>query len=184
MDFVGYNNFKGCYCRKCLDKYQSYLKTHQLADTQANQDTFYLNQLVEYYNSIIDYVKSRRSDFKVAVHIHPLFKADPLYGNRLKADFCGQTVSWYFKWDAEKIQRCTRYVLEHAQDYHKNAEGIPFIGMSSTPDSSLICKTPEQVEQDIQAVLAAGGRTLMVCSGRVIIQDKYLEVFKKYCGKK
>ena len=183
LDFIGYSNFEGCYCNNCLEKYQLYLAGNKLDDTPGNKVDFYRNELISYYNKVIDYIKSRRPDFKVAVHIYPVFRHDVLYGNRVKADFCGQTVSWYFKWNAEKIKKYTRFVLNNARDYYAFAEGIPFIGINTDSTSSLGYKTPAELEDDIKAILAAGGRTLMVCSGVSVIKDGYYEVFKKYCGK-
>ena len=183
LDYIGYTNYQGCYCKDCLAKYRKYLIKHKLKDTPENKTAFYREKLVEYYNKVIDYIKSRRPDFKIVVHIYPVFKNDPLYGNRTKADYCGQTVSWYFKWDERKIKKYTAFVLDHARDYYSFAEGIPFIGLSADKTSSLGYKTPEEVEHDLQTVLAAGSRTVMVCDGRVLLQDGYYEVFRKYCGK-
>jgi hypothetical protein len=117
------------------------------------------------------------------VHLYPDFKNDPLYGNRLKTDYCGQTVSWYFKWDQEKIKKYTQIVVNNARDYHKHVSGLPFIGINQNPGSSLVRKTPQEVEQELQTILAAGGRTLLVCNGAAIIAPGYYEVFKKYFGK-
>ena len=117
------------------------------------------------------------------VHIYPDFKNDPLYGNRTKADYCGQTVSWYFKFDQEKIRQYTRYVVNRAQDHHNFVQGVPFIGLNTKRTSSLGFKTPQEVEQELQTILAAGGRTLLVCSGSAILQAGYYEVFKKYFAK-
>ena len=183
LDYIGYTNYQGCYCKDCLVKYRKYLIERKLKDTPENKTAFYREKLVEYYNKVIDYIKSRRPDFKIVVHIYPVFKNDPLYGNRTKADYCGQTVSWYFKWDERKIRKYTAFVLDHARDHYPFAEGIPFIGLSADKTSSLGYKTPEDVEHDLQTVLSAGSRTVMVCDGRVLLKDGYYEVFRKYCAK-
>ena len=184
IDFAGYMNHNGCYCKSCLEKYRKYLAVNKLADTPENKTRFYREKLVEYCNSVIDCIKSKRPHYKIVIHIYPDFKADPLYGNRIKADFCGQTVAWYFKWDTEKIKRYTRFTVEKARDYHAFAQGIPFLGLSTDPESSLGYKTPADVEREIKAILSAGGETLMICCGHTVIEDGYFEVFKKYCGKK
>lgn len=183
LDFFGYMNQKGCYCTSCLRKYQQYLKDGKLPDTQENRDVFYRDHIIRYYARIIDHIKSKRPDFKVAVHIYPDFRPEHLYGQRIKADFCGQTVAWYFQWPAEKIRKYTRFVTEHAKDHHPAAEGIPFQGISTNPQSSLGYKSPADVEREMKEILAAGGRTLMICNGNSIIEPGYFEVFKKYCGK-
>ena len=99
----------------------------------------------------------------------------------MKLDYCGQTVAWYFKWPQNKIDRYTRYVVEHAKDHFSFSEGIPFLGISSSKTSSLGYKSPADLEKELQTILAAGGRTLMICNGSVMIEDGYFEVFRKYC---
>ena len=192
LDYIGYTNHQGCYCKECLLKYQKYLTERKLSDTPENKTAFYREKMVEYYNKVIDYIKSKRPDFKIVVHIYPDFKNDPLFGNRTKADYCGQTVSWYFKFSEPKIRRYTKFVIEHAKDYYSFVEGIPFIGVAPTKTGSLTpepltgrlaSKTPEEVEQELRIILSAGGRTLLVCNGDVILKDRYYEVFRKYCGK-
>ena len=183
LDYFGYMNNRGCYCESCLSKYRRHLKEKNLPDTQENRDIFYRDCIIVYYTRVIDHIKLKRPDFKVVVHIYPDFKPEHLYGQRIKADFCGQTVAWYFKWASEKIRKYTRFVVEHAKDHYPDAEGIPFQGISTDPKSSLGYKTPADVEREMKEILAAGGRTLMVCNGHSIIEPGYFEVFKKYCGK-
>ena len=182
LDYIGYTNHRGCYCDACLAKLQRFLAERKLADTPENRALFYRGELVRYYNRVIDHIRSRRPDFRIVLHIYPEFRPDPLYGNRVEADFCGQTVAWYFQWPPEKIARCTRYVVEHAKDFHPNSEGIPFLGLNTSPNGSLGFKTPAEVEEELKIILAAGGRTLMVCDGPGIIRPGYFEVFRKYCG--
>lgn len=183
LDFFGYMNQKGCRCGSCLKKYQQYMEDKKLPDTQENRDIFYRDRLLDYYARVIDYIKSKHPDFKVTVHIYPDFRPEHLYGQRVKADYCGQTVAWYFQWTAEKIRKYTRFVIEHAKDHYPAAEGIPFLGISTNPQSSLGYKNPADVEREMKEILAAGGRTLMICNGDSIIEPGYFEVFQKYCGK-
>ncbi|MBO5761338.1 MAG: hypothetical protein J6S53_07340 [Lentisphaeria bacterium] len=182
FDYIGYINHKGCYCKNCLEKLHAFLKKNNLKDTQANRDIFYGNELVKYYNKAVDYVKSKRPDFKIVAHLYPDFQSDPLFGNRLKVDYCGQTVAWYFKWKQEKIARYTRFVVERARENYSFVEGIPFLGISSSTTSSLGYKTPAELEKELQTILASGGRTLMICNGHVMVEKGYFEVFKKYCN--
>ena len=184
MDYNGYMNHNGCYCDACIRKYRAFLAERQLEDSKQTRNEFYLGQLVDYYNKVIDYVKKQRPEFKIVIHVYPDFKPEPLLGNRTKADYCGQTVAWYFQWPKEKIQHYTKFVVKHAKDHYPNAEGIPFLGINTNEKSSLGYKTPEDVEREMKQILAAGGKTLMICDGRAIIEPGYFEVFRKYCGKK
>jgi hypothetical protein len=183
FDYLGYSNFKGCYCEDCLKAYRKYLAETKLSDNQINKNAFYRSKLVKYYNDMIDYVKSEHPDFKVVVHVYPTFLPEPLYGNRTKADFCGQTVAWYFPWDTKKIARYTKIVINDENKYLKNAKGVPFLGLNRNP-GSLWLKKPATVEKELRTILAAGADTLMVCSGNDMIRPGIYEVFKKYCGRK
>ena len=183
LDYIGYMNHRGCYCKNCLAKYRRYLADRKLKDTPENKTAFYREKLVEYYNRVINYIKSKHPNYKIIVHIYPDFRDDPLFGNRTKADYCGQTVSWYFKWDEKKIRKYTEYVLKHAKDHYPSVEGIPFIGVNEEKNSSLAHKTPAEVEQELRIILESGGRAVMVHNGTAILEPGYYEIFKKYCGK-
>ena len=73
-------------------------------------------------------------------------------------------------------------MTEHAKDYYPNVEGIPFQGVNTNSNISLGYKTPADVEREIRQILAAGGKTLMVCDGPSIIEPGYFDVFRKYCS--
>lgn len=180
MDYLGYTNHHGCYCKVCLQEYKNHLRKNGLKDTKENKNIFYRDCLVNYYNAMIDHVKSKYPHFKVAVHIYPVFQPDPLYGNRIKADLCGQTVAWYFLWPLEKIARYTKITVQEADKYFPHAAGIPFVGLNGAKGSALYSKTPQELEKELQTILAAGGRSLMVCNGGDMIKPSYYEVFRKY----
>jgi len=181
FDYLGYSNFKGCYCTNCLAAYRTHLQKQSLADTPKSRDAFYRDQLVRYYNAMIDYVKSKHPEFQVVVHIYPVFLPDPLYGNRTKADFCGQTVAWYFPWEPGKIARYTRMTLGEQNRYFDGVQGVPFLGINRQP-GSLWVKDAATLERELQAILAAGGDRLMVCGGRDMLDPDIAAVFKKYCA--
>jgi hypothetical protein len=183
LDYFGYSNFRGCYCKECLTRYQAYLKQKNLPDTQKNKDIFYRGQLVDYYNNVVAYIKSKRPDFKIVAHFYPEFEPDPWYANLTKVDFTGQTVSWYFKWQNEDISKSVKYILSNGKRFNPDAEAIPFIGLNSNVSSSLGYKSPADVERELKIIIASGAETLMICSGAPVIQPGYFEVFKKYCGK-
>lgn len=181
MDYFGYNNHRGCYCENCLLKYEKFLKSKNLADTPSNRTAFYRQEIIDYYNKVTAFIKSQRSDLKSVAHVYPYFRDDPWYANGANLDYCAQTVAWYFKWKSEDIVKNTRHILEHAKDYHPNTEAVPFLGLSSTTNHSLYAKTPEEVASELEDILSAGAKSLMVCYGQVILEKGYFEVFRKYC---
>ncbi len=183
LDYFGYANHRGCYCKECLARYNAYLAKNNLPDTQRNKDIFYRDQLVNYYNQVVAYIKSKHPEFKIVAHFYPDFEPDPWFANRTAVDYAGQTVSWYFQWKPEDISVAVKDILRSDKKYHPHAEAVPFIGLNSNNQSSLGYKTPADVERELKIILASGAGTLMVCSGSPVIQPGYFEVFKKYCGK-
>ena len=181
FDYFGYSNFKGCYCANCLAAYKSHLAEKSLTDTEERRNEFYRDRLVAYCNDMIDYVKSRHPDFRVVIHVYPTFLPDPLYGNKLKADFCGQTVAWYFPWDAEKISRYTAVTVTDQNKHFKDVKGVPFLGLNRAP-GSLWVKDAEVIDRELRTILEAGGDMLMVCDGDDMLQPGIDAVFMRYCG--
>ena len=133
-----------------------------------NKNIFYRDILVKYYNELIDYVKSKRPDFKVMVHIYPYFQPDPLFANRTKSDYCGQTVAWYFAWPLDKVRHYTKVTVERAKDYYPDVEGIPFVGLNARKDQALAHKTPEQLEKELQTIRKRLGNLNVLVSDVVV----------------
>ena len=185
FDFVGYMNYRGCYCETCLALYRDFLKKNSLSDSEKNRDAFYLKCLVDYNNQLAAYVRSLRKDMKIVNHVYPVFLPEPLYGNRLDVDYCGQTVAWYFLWDREKIRDYTKVTCERQSQYHPRSTGIPFIGFyDSDRQKAFDYKSPERLEMELREILAAGGRNLMICGPKDFWNKKeYRDVVKKYMKK-
>ena len=181
FDYIGYSNFKGCYCEECLAAYKAYLTEKGLTDTAKHKNEFYRDRLVSYCNDMIDYVKSQHPNFKVVIHVYPVFLPEPLYGNRLKADFCGQTVAWYFPWDTEKIRQYTRVTVMEQDKHFAGVRGVPFVGLNRSP-GSLWVKDAVTLDNELRTILASGADTLMVCSGNDMIATGIDKVFETYCG--
>jgi hypothetical protein len=114
--------------------------------------------------------------------VYPTFLPDPLYGNRLKADFCGQTVAWYFPWDTEKIAQYTKFTVMEQNKYLEGVRGVPFVGLNRAP-GSLWAKDAATLGSELRTILAAGGDMLMVCNGNDMIEPGIHEVFMTYCGR-
>ena len=184
FDFLGYTNFRGCYCKNCLTLLQKFLREKKLKDTAENRSIFYRDQLVNYYNAMADYVKSKRPGYKVLAHFYPDFQFEPFYGNRTKVDFAGQTVAWYFKYPLAEVAANTRRVLAEANRYQPHSAVIPFLGLNTDTRTALGFKTPEELDLELKTILAAGARSLMICCGRTVSEPGYYEVFCKYSTRK
>jgi len=180
FDYIGYTNFRCCHCWNCEAKHKLWLLENKFQDSQAKKDEFFRKCLVDYYNELIDYIKSRRAELQVMVHIYPVFLPDPLYGNRTKADWCGQTVSWYFLWPEQKIRDYTKKLVSTAHNYFPEVTQVPFIGFSNNT-AVFDKKDPARIEMELKAILESGADTFMICSGGDFIKNPDLcEVLKKF----
>jgi hypothetical protein len=186
FDYIGYVNFKGCYCENCLKLYMKYISENKLADDEKTRNAFYLKQIVDYNNSMIDYIKKLRPEFKIMAHLYPVFQPEPLYGNRLKVDYCGQTAAWYFLWTPEKIRAYSAIISGEQNKYFKGVAGVAFIGYYDTTHwPEFPYKSPERVELELKAILDGGSESLMLCSlNDVIANPQIAVIFKKYCAGK
>lgn len=182
FDYVGYTNYYGCEDPMCQHLLKQYLKEKSLPDTQENRNAFFLQELVAYNNELIDAVKEVNPGLITATHIYPVFMPEPLYGNRLKFDYCGQTCAWYFLWPENKIRDYSKKVVSEQNRYFPGVKGVPFIGYTNEDWADR--KTPEIVEKELNAILDSGTDTLMIHMVRdVIASPEIFAVFKKYCGK-
>lgn len=180
FDYIGYVNYEGCYAGQCLNDYEEYCKKNNLADNKETRNKFYLNGIIVYYNELIDFIKSERPELETAAHIYPVFRHEPLYGNRLKLDICGQTAAWYFPWTTQKIREYTQIICKDASKFYPNAAGMPFVGFYAGSDD-FPEKTPERLELELREILSAGARRVMICSvDNFCDRPKHIEVLKKY----
>jgi hypothetical protein len=154
FDFFGYTNYKCCRCAESMRLFNEFREKNNLKPDDTAMNKFSLDTLVEFQNEMADYVKSIRPDAVTLDHVYPVFLPEPLYGNRLKLDYCGQTASWYFYWDPFKIYNYSKVITEEQGKYFPNAKGVTFIGYYSRLDFPY--KSPERVELELRSMLKAG----------------------------
>lgn len=179
FDFVGYSNYRGCEHPECLKLCAEYLKKNNLPDTKENRERFYLHELAEYYRVCAEHIRKINPRFKVMAHLYPVFLPEPLYGNRLDIDIAGETCAWYRIWDVKKVEEYARYIVENQHRYHKNTYCVPFLAISKSEVFDV--KTPEVVEQELQAILKSGTDSLMIHEfSSLIARPEIMAVFDKY----
>ena len=170
FDYIGYVNLHSCECADCRAR---------LAASGKAPEVFFREALVSYINTMVDYARKLRPGIKVAIHLYPAFRPDPLYGRDIKADYVQETVAWYFQWPDEKISDYTRKIL--SAPHLAGAASIPFVGLNASQTSELAYKSPERLEAELKLILAAGGHQLAVCNGRDMVKPGYREVFQRHC---
>ena len=181
FDGFGYQNYHDCRCERCQRLLAEYRQAHPELAADAAATAFFRGALVDYINALADYARSRRGDLQTAIHIWPVFAPDPLYGNLLDVDYCGQTAAWYTLWPPDKIAAYSRTISGEAKKYHARQTGVGMIGYYDRPGQFPV-KDAAQVELEIRTMLDNGCRSLQVCSAIEVIRNKDIAaVFSKYC---
>ena len=181
FDYIGYANFKGCYHPDCLVLCRRYLEDQGLDDNETNRNAFYLAELVAYNNAMVDHIKGINSEWKVMNHVYPAFLPEPLYGNRLKVDYCGQTVAWYFVWPEERVRRYASVTVGRQHQHFGHVKGVPFVGFGRS--AAFDHKTPAILERELKAILESGADSLMLHTFKEAADDpEIVALLMKYCA--
>ncbi|MHB8994899.1 MAG: hypothetical protein ACYC63_06600 [Armatimonadota bacterium] len=180
FDGFGYQNYHRCYCNHCEKLLTEYLKAHpQMAPKDATI-AFFRDSLIDYVNYLADYARSRNATARTTIHIWPVFAPEPLYGNRLNVDECGQTAAWYTLWPEAKIAEYSRVVCGEAKKHHQRQEGVGMIGYYNRPGQFPI-KDAARVDLELRTMLDNGCRSIQVCSSIDVINNEAIaEVFRKH----
>ena len=181
FDGIGYQNYHACFCPVCEKLFVEYCEKEKKDPKQgAARDEFSLKCLVDFNNGMVDFAKSLKADAVTVNHIWPVFMPEPLYGNRLKIDFCGQTAAWYSFWDPWRIEKYSRIITADQEKYHQGVKGAAFIGYYDSPLFPV--KTPAKVESELRAILRGGSTCLMMCGLEDMMKNEEIAlVFKKFC---
>ena len=183
FDVIGYQNCLDCHCEHSQKLYHEYCARNNIKPDQAVWKAFSLQTLVDFNNALVDYVHQLNPKAKTLNHIWPVYLPEPLYGNRLKMDYCGQTAAWFFYWDALRIEQYSGLISGEQKKYWPNANGVAFIGYYAAlkHDLQFPRKSPDKVESELRAILKGGSRMLMLSSlADVIDNPDVAAVFKKF----
>jgi hypothetical protein len=185
LDYFGYQNYRCCRCGESMAALEAWRRRHPGVPADKAQEQFSLESLVEFVNTLARFTRTVRTDARVTCHVYPVFLPEPLYGNRLDVDYCGQTASWYFDplWSLDKVRRYTGVICGQEKKYFARAEGVPMIGIYVR---EVFCpyKSPERLAGELEAILAGGGDRLQVCSFNDVLKDPATrEVFRRMFGR-
>jgi hypothetical protein len=164
-----------------MQTFEAWNRRHPDLAPDKAMERFSLETLVEFVNGLARYARSVRAEAKVTCHVYPVFLPEPLYGNRLDVDFCGQTAAWYFEplWSYEKIRAYTRVICGEEKKYFARPEGVAMIGVYNRPELYSV-KSPERLAGELQAILDGGGDRVQVCSLNDVLKDPATrEVFRR-----
>jgi hypothetical protein len=180
FDGVGYQNYRCCYCERCEQLLKKYRKAHPDMSLEEARTAFSRDSLVDYINYLADYARSKKPDIKTTLHIWPVFAPDPLYGNRLDVDYCGQTAAWYTLWPQEKIAKYSRVIARDANAFHPRQQGVAMIGYYDRPGLFPV-KDERRVEMELTTILENGCQRVQVCETIDVLNNPAIAaVFRKH----
>lgn len=180
FDGFGYQNYRSCHCESCQKLLAEYMKKHPEMSKSECETAFFRDKLVDYINYLADYARSKKGDIKTNIHIWPVFAPEPLYGNRLNIDYCGQTAAWYTLWPKEKIAEYSRIISREAKKYHKRQEGVGMIGYYDKPGMFPV-KDANRVDMELKTMIENGCLSIQVCGAKDVVDNKEISVvFRKY----
>ena len=183
FDGFGYQNYRCCGCSHSMKLFEKYYQKHPVFSYKTALEKFSLETLVAFNSELAEYARSIKPDVKIINHIWPVFLPEPLYGNRIDIDYCGQTAAWFFYWDLAKIRRYSHIIASKEKKYHSRAYGVAMIGFYNNPDEFPL-KTPERVEAELKAIFDGGCYRVQVCGlNDVLKTPKVAAVFRKYFKK-
>lgn len=179
FDGFGYQNYHCCHCETCRKLLAEYRAKHPEMTEKAAETAFSRDVLVNFINSLADYVRSKNAKLKTTIHIWPVFAPEPLYGNRLDLDFCGQTAAWYTLWPQDKIAQYSRSIVGDAKKYYPRQQGVGMIGYYNRLPFPR--KNASQVDMELSTMIDSGCRRIQVCGTKDVINTPAVAaVFKKY----
>ena len=185
FDVFGYQNFRCDRSPAAMKAFEQYRKAHPSLSENAAFEQFSFDMLVKYNNALADFARSLRPDIMIANHVWPSYAPQPLYGNRLDIDYCGQSAAWFLPYPPSRIATYAMTIARQEKLFHQRASGVALIGFFNQPGGCFPVKSADQVESELKAILAGGCNRLMVCSiGDVLRTPAVADVFRKYCNPK
>ena len=183
FDGFGYRNYRCCRCPLSMELFRKQAPDLEAGSEKQALDKFSLDTLVAFNNDLADFARTVKPDARTVNHIWPVFLPDPLYGNRLDIDYCGQTAAWFFPWDLEKVQSRARAIVVDEKAHHPRANGAALIGFYNMPEVFPL-KSPECIAAELDAILAGGCTDVQLCSlDDVLRTPEVAAVFRKYFAK-
>lgn len=184
FDYIGYQNYQCCRCPESQKQLGLYRQQHPELPEERALAQFSLETLVAFNNRLSAYARTTKSDAKVITHIYPVYLPEPLYGNRLDLDVCGQTAAWFFDpfWSLDKIREYSRVISGEEKRHHQRAHGAALIGYYNSPTTYAV-KSRERLTAELQAIVDGGCTRVHVCSfNHVLTSPAAADVFRTFFG--
>jgi hypothetical protein len=173
LDFVGYKNYSACECDYSNAERAKFAEAHPDLSSEHVVRELSLQNLAALYEGVRKAVQAINPWAKVAAHVYPPFNPEPLYGNRLAADYPAQTVAWFFAphWPMEKVAARCRQIKQTEHKYHDYVTGTGFIGIYLDSKNK---RSAVRFRLEIRAIRDAGLKGICITGASNILEDPEL----------
>ena len=175
-DFIGYRNYRSCECERCRATLASLQSGHAVSP-----EAFYLSSLTGLYSRLYSETKRSAPELLIATHIYPVYLPNIHYGKKVWADYCSETVAWFFQphWPFEKIRDYARQTLSSSNEFER-MEAMPMIGFYGDGQFRRDQKDPGRLELELRILRLEGAKHLMICElGHLLRNPAAMKVVKK-----
>ena len=172
IDFLGYRNYKADYGEFSTAKRQEYAQAHpELSEAEVLRRVSE-QSLAAWTGQLREAVHAVKPGMKLAIHVYPDFDLNPLYGNLLPVEYCGQTIAWFYKphWSLEKVSRRQEEFLAAQGRNHAFQTHVPFVGVRLGD----VRKSPDRLRAEIRIAGRGGCKNIMVAFHETLDRDPEL----------
>ena len=160
FDGFGFRNRYACHSDRCEEMRHRTMATNADltdADIWAQSE----ESLVDVYRVLYEHAKSVKSGAVVMNHLWPPFLPNPHYGNRLRLDYCSQTISWFYRpnWSLQRVE-FEASELAHLSDGNMNVF-LPFIGVYDEPH---LVRSAPRIARELEIARTFGGGHWVFCN--------------------
>jgi uncharacterized lipoprotein YddW (UPF0748 family) len=170
FDMIGYCNYTRCHCAVCEQSLAAYRRTHLQLSPDRAERRWAQQVLVDFNNDLAAVARQTHPGIGLTTHVYPVFLPHPYYGYRLKVDYVGETVAWFFKphWPLSSVQaRIAEVVARQGSVYHTQ-RAAPFIGFDARQRRNY--RSTSRLRAELQAVCRSGAEGLQVAELGYLLQ--------------
>ena len=161
FDGFGFGNRYACHCPRCEEIRRGATATN--ADLSEAEVVARMSEesLVDICGTLYDHAKSENPEAIVMNHVWPPFRPNLHYGNRLRLDYCSQTISWFYRpsWSLQRVE-FEASELARLEDRNVNAF-VPFIGLFDDPH---LVRSVARISKELEIAKTFGGGHLVFCN--------------------
>lgn len=159
-DYVGWQNYRRCYCPVCAEQFAAYRRAHPGLAAERAEEQWAEDVMVSFINEMAGAARGVYPEIALTIHVYPWFAPNPYYGRRTDIDHVGETVAWFFRphWPLEVVRQRTAQIVAAEHERYRNHYAAPFIGFD--PRKPRDFRSAARVAAELRIIRDSGARAL------------------------